>query len=72
MGRIFGYLRTSELYSPRCGYIVSYDAEGRGIGCANPRCEEAGQRRLCLQHWQELVATREARRREKSAKAHKP
>ena len=42
--------------SPLCGRVVGYDANGRAIGCKKPRCEEAGRRRLCLEHWQELKA----------------
>ncbi len=48
----------SASYSPLCGHIVGYDERGGGIGCNKPRCEEAGRRRLCLEHWQTLQRDR--------------
>lgn len=41
-----------------CHAVVGHDQDGRGIGCGKPRCEEAGRRALCLEHWQELQRER--------------
>jgi SNF2 family DNA or RNA helicase len=51
----------SASYSPLCGHIVGHDERGGGIGCNKSRCEEAGRRRLCLEHWQTLQCERAAK-----------
>ena len=48
----------SVSYSPLCGHIVGHDERGGGICCGKPRCEEAGRRRLCREHWQALQRDR--------------
>ena len=41
-----------------CRALIGYDKDERGITCGKPRCEEAGRRALCLEHWQALQRER--------------
>jgi hypothetical protein len=49
---------TTILRSTVCKALVAYDADGRGICCNKPRCEEAGRRSLCREHWRALQEKR--------------
>ena len=44
-----------------CLALIGYDKNERGIVCGKPRCEEAGRRALCLEHWQALQRERALR-----------
>ena len=44
-----------------CHALIGYDKDERGIVCGKPRCEEAGRRALCLEHWQALQRERALR-----------
>jgi hypothetical protein len=44
-----------------CNHVIAVDANDRNVCCDKPRCEEAGRRSLCLEHWQELAAKRKKR-----------
>jgi hypothetical protein len=35
----------------RCNLLIGLTPDGRSICCDRPRCEEAGRRSLCLEHW---------------------
>lgn len=47
-----------------CNALIGYDKNERGIGCGKPRCEEAGRRALCLEHWQKLQQERAQQQRQ--------
>ncbi len=49
-------MTNSRLWSPYCSAIVGTDENGRPKGCGQPRCEEAGRRRLCLEHWRAVTS----------------
>src|SRR5215831_16009632 len=49
-----GAIMSTIMRSTVCHALIGYDKDERGIVCGKPRCEEAGRRALCLEHWQAL------------------
>lgn len=62
----------SGLYSPLCNQVIGHDKNGRNICCDKPRCDEAGRRRLCLEHWQEELQRRQAKSTDRLARHLQP
>jgi hypothetical protein len=46
----------------RCNAYIDIEPDGRPICCDKLRCEEAGRRSLCLEHWQAQEAKRQRHR----------
>jgi predicted SprT family Zn-dependent metalloprotease len=46
------------LRATTCNFILRDDNNRHPVYCGKPRCEEAGQRSLCFEHWQALESER--------------
>jgi hypothetical protein len=51
----------------KCNAVVGVDARGGNVCCGKPRCEEAGRRVICLDHWRQYDAEMKRRREKRNA-----